>query len=92
MSRPDALKASLKWYRANLAPRLQESPPKLPPVEVPTPDIWSSNNHYLDGEPMKVSGQFVRARWRCEQLDDASHWIPVDAPDRLNQLLIEWLS
>ena len=24
-----------------------------------------------------------------EQIDDASHWIPLDAPDRLNQLLIE---
>jgi pimeloyl-ACP methyl ester carboxylesterase len=47
---------------------------------------------YLDGERMKMSGQFVRARWRYEQLDDASHWIPLDAPDRLNQLLIEWLT
>jgi len=92
LSRPDALKASLNWYRANLAPRLPESPPKLPPVEVPTLGIWSSNDRYLDGERMKMSGQFVRARWRYEQLDDASHWIPLDAPDRLNQLLIEWLS
>jgi len=92
LSRPDALKASLNWYRANLAPRLPESPPKLPPVEVPTLGVWSSNDHYIDGERMKISGQFVRARWRYEQLDDASHWIPLDAPDRLNQLLIEWLS
>jgi pimeloyl-ACP methyl ester carboxylesterase len=29
--------------------------------------------------------------WRYEQIDDASHWIPLDAPDRLNRLLIEWL-
>ena len=26
-----------------------------------------------------------------EQIDGASHWIPLDASDRLNQLLIEWL-
>ena len=51
----------------------------------------SSNDHYLDGERMRTSGQFVKARWRYEQIDDASHWIPLDAPDRLNQLLIEWL-
>ena len=91
LSRPDALKASLNWYRANVAPHLPESPRKLPPVEAPTLGIWSSNDHYLDGERMKMSGQFVKARWRYEQIDDASHWIPLDAPDRLNRLLIEWL-
>ena len=91
LSRPDALKASLNWYRANLAPRLPESPPKLPPVEAPTLGIWSSNDHYLDGERMKMSGRFVNGPWRYEQIDDASHWIPLDAPDRLNQLLMEWL-
>jgi pimeloyl-ACP methyl ester carboxylesterase len=92
LSRPGALRASLNWYRANLAPRLPASPPKLPPVEAPTLGIWSSNDHYLDGERMKMSGQFVKGPWRYEQIDDASHWIPLDAPDRLNQLLIEWLS
>jgi pimeloyl-ACP methyl ester carboxylesterase len=39
-----------------------------------------------------LSGQFIRARWRYDQLDDATHRIPLDAPDRLNQLLIEWLT
>jgi len=92
LSRPEALRVSLNWYRANLAPHLPESPPKLPPVEAPTLGIWSSNDHYLDGERMKMSEQFVKARWRYQQVDDASHWIPLDAPDRLNQLLIEWLS
>jgi pimeloyl-ACP methyl ester carboxylesterase len=91
LSRPDALKASLNWYRANAAPRLPESPLELPPVEAPTLGIWSSNDHYLDGERMKMSGRFVKGPWRYEQIDDASHWIPLDAPGRLNQLLIEWL-
>src|SRR5260370_12449814 len=36
LSRPDALRASLNWYRANLAPRPTEPPPTLPPVEAPT--------------------------------------------------------
>src|SRR5579864_1541853 len=91
LSRPGALKASLNWYRANLAPRLPEPPPKLPPVEAPTLGIWSSNDHYLDGERMKMSGRFVKGPWRYEQIDGASHWIPLDAPDRLNALLLDWL-
>jgi pimeloyl-ACP methyl ester carboxylesterase len=24
-------------------------------------------------------------------IEDASHWIPLDAPDRFNQLLLGWL-
>ena len=92
LSRPGALKASLNWYRANLAPRLPEPPPNLPPVEAPTLVIWSSHDHYLDGERVKMSERFVKGTWRYEQIDDVSHWIPLDAPDRLNQLLFEWLS
>jgi pimeloyl-ACP methyl ester carboxylesterase len=91
LSRPNALTASLNWYRANLAPRMPGSPPNLPPVEAPTLGIWSTNDHYLDGEPMKMSGRFVNGPWRYEQIDGASHWIPLDASDQLNQLLIEWL-
>ena len=60
-------------------------------MEAPTLGIWSSNDDYLDGERMKISGRYVKGPWRYEQIDDASHWIPLDAPDRLNQLLLEWL-
>jgi pimeloyl-ACP methyl ester carboxylesterase len=45
----------------------------------------------MDGERMKMSGRFVKGPWRYEQIDGASHWIPLDASDRVNQLLIEWL-
>jgi pimeloyl-ACP methyl ester carboxylesterase len=82
---------ALNWYRANLAPRLPGLTPNLPPVQAPTLGIWSTNDHYLDGERMKMSGRFVKGPWRYEQIDGASHWIPLDAFDRLNQLLIEWL-
>jgi pimeloyl-ACP methyl ester carboxylesterase len=91
LSRPGALTASLNWYRANLAPHKPGPPPDLQPVVTPTLGIWSTNDHYLDGERMKMSGRFVKGPWRYEQIEGASHWIPLDAPDRLNQLLIEWL-
>src|ERR1700692_1926180 len=73
LSRPDALKASLNWHRANLAPRLPKSPRMLPPVEAPTLGIWSSNDHYLDGERMKMSGSLLKGRLAYDQIDDASH-------------------
>jgi pimeloyl-ACP methyl ester carboxylesterase len=91
LSRPGALTASLNWYRANLAPRMPRPPVTLPPVTAPTMGIWSSGDHYLDGAGLQNSGAFVQAPYRYEEIPDVSHWVPVDAPDRLNELLVDWL-
>jgi pimeloyl-ACP methyl ester carboxylesterase len=92
LSRPGALTATLNWYRANLAPRLPGPPPELPPVTAPTLGIWSDGDRYLDGARMRASGDFVQAPWRYEEIPGATHWIPLDAPDRLNELLLDWMS
>jgi pimeloyl-ACP methyl ester carboxylesterase len=91
LSRPGALTASLNWYRANLAPRMPRPPMTLPPVTAPTMGIWSTGDHYLDGAGLRNSSPFVQAPWRYEEIPDVSHWVPVDAPDRLNELLLDWL-
>ena len=92
LSRPGALTASLNWYRANLAPRMPGAAPDLPPVRVPTMGIWSTGDHYSDGERMEKSGALVEAEWRHEVIEGASHWIPLDAPNQLNALLLDWLA
>ena len=91
LSRPGALTASLNWYRANLAPRMPGPAPALPPVTAPTLAIWSTEDHYLDGERMKKSAAFVAGPWRYEEIPGASHWVPLDAPEKLNELLLDWL-
>lgn len=92
LSRPGALTASLNWYRANLAPRMPGPAPSPPPVQAPTLGIWSDRDHYLDGERMRRSGEFVDGPWRYEEIAGASHWVQLDAPDRVNELLADWLS
>ena len=91
LSRPGALTASLNWYRANAEPRLPGPAPKLPPVTAPTLAIWSTGDHYLDGERLRKSAEFVEGPWRYEEIAGASHWVPLDAPERLNELLLDWL-
>ena len=93
LSRPGALTASFNWYRANLAPRPPGAGPvgDMPIVKAPTLAIWSSNDYYLTEERMLMSEKFVAGPWRYERIEGASHWIPLDAPDRLNTLLLEWL-
>jgi pimeloyl-ACP methyl ester carboxylesterase len=92
LSRPGSLTASLNWYRANVAPQLPRRAPALPPVAAPTLGIWSTGDHYLDGERMKSSAGFVSGPWRYEEIPGASHWVPLDAPEALNELLLDWLS
>jgi pimeloyl-ACP methyl ester carboxylesterase len=91
LSRPGALTAALNWYRANLAPRLPGPLPELPPVTVPTMGVWSDGDYHLDGERMAMSGDLVSGPWRHEVIANSSHWISIDAPDRLNELLLDWL-
>jgi pimeloyl-ACP methyl ester carboxylesterase len=91
LSRPGALTASLNWARANLAPHMPGAAPVPSPVTVPTMGIWSTGDHHLDGVRMARSGDFVSGPWRHEVISDASHWIPFDAPDQLNELLLDWL-
>ena len=38
---------------------------------------------------MVNSADYVEAPWRYERIEDASHWIPYDAPERMADLLIE---
>ena len=92
LARPGALTAALNWYRASLDPRgeLGHSRP-FPSVSVPTLGIWSSGDDYLVEESMVRSAEHVTGPWRYERIDGASHWIQLDAPERLNELLLEFL-
>lgn len=88
---PEALTASLNWYRANMAPEsLVEPPAKLPPVTVPTMGIMGRNDWALLPAQMENSAQYIAAEWRYE-LVDAAHWIQNEKPELFNELLLDWL-
>lgn len=92
LSEPGALTAALNWYRANIAPqRLLAPSAQLPPIHAPTMGIFSSGDIYLMEEAMEASAGFVQAPWRYERIEGATHWIPIDAPDQLNALLLDFL-
>lgn len=91
LSRPGALTAGLNWYRANLRPERELSPRPFPAVAAPTLGIWSSGDNYLTEAPMLRSAQHVTGPWRYERIEGASHWLQLDAPERVNELLLEFL-
>jgi pimeloyl-ACP methyl ester carboxylesterase len=66
-------------------------PPPGPPVRVPTLGICGAHDIALLADRIAASGSHVRAPWRFVLFEDAGHWIPLECPDQLNQLLIEFL-
>lgn len=92
LARPGALEAGLNWYRANNAPAVELEPTGMfPPVLAPTLGVWSSGDKAMDEVTMTSSAKYVTGPWRYERIEGASHWIPLDAADRLNELLLEFL-
>jgi pimeloyl-ACP methyl ester carboxylesterase len=89
LSRPGRLTAGMNYYRANsnlIVPR------RYPPALVPVLGIWSSGDQFLTEAQMVNSQRYVQAPWRYERIDGANHWIPLTAPGKLNDLLLDYLS
>lgn len=87
LSREGRLTAGLNWYRAN---GLGVIFGNFPNVHVPVLGIWSTGDRFLAQDQMKNSARYVNADWHYEKIDGSSHWISLDAPDRLNALLLDY--
>jgi pimeloyl-ACP methyl ester carboxylesterase len=91
-SEPDALTAALNWYRANVpVQRLLGGTPPLPPVAAPTMGVFGTADVALTEEQMVKSASKVSGPWRYERLEGIGHFIPLDAADQLNKLLLDFL-
>ena len=93
LAEPGALTPALNWYRANLPVQAilgRGGGPQLPMIKADTLGIWSTGDLYLTEEAMTRSSERVQGTWRYERFE-GSHWVPLDQPDRLNQLLVDFL-
>lgn len=87
---PDgALTADLGWYRANRRPSATLGPP-LPDVTVPALGLWTVEDHYLLPDYMLETYRYMRAPWRAERIDGASHFIMLDQPQRVTTLIVDF--
>ena len=59
----------------------------LPPLQARTLGLWSTGDVYLTERQMTDSPLD-----RYERIDGASHWMQLDAPDRVNDLILEHLT
>jgi pimeloyl-ACP methyl ester carboxylesterase len=95
LARPGALTAALNWYRANIpAERLGGAPLRrpLPPITCPVLGVWSDGDVACGEAQMLASRAAVTGPWRYERVTGAGHWIPLDAPDELAELLVDFVT
>ncbi len=87
LSTPEALGAALKWYRAADVTLVAG----MGPITVPTMYVWSTGDTALGREAAEATADFVEGPYRFEVLEGVTHWIPDQAADALDPLLLEHL-
>jgi pimeloyl-ACP methyl ester carboxylesterase len=88
-SQPGAAKALIDYYRA--AVRLG-SKQEIHPISAPTLVIWGQGDRYLGPTLAEPHHEDVPNLDRVERLPNASHWVHHDEAERVNELLVDFLS
>jgi pimeloyl-ACP methyl ester carboxylesterase len=79
-----AMEAALTWYRARGAIRTP-----LGPIRVPTLYIWGDADDTVGRTAAEGTVDFIAAPYRFEVLHGVGHFAAEQAPDRVNQLLLQ---
>jgi pimeloyl-ACP methyl ester carboxylesterase len=88
-----SLTPGLNYFRAIVNPEsFLGPPPALPPVQAPTLGVWSSGDFALTEAQMTRSAEHVAGPWRYARLEGPGHWMQLEAPERVNALLLDFLT
>lgn len=90
---PGQLTAAINYYRANSAPSnlVSDEPVKLPLIKVPTLLLYGEEDFAFAPEVWGKSGAWCSGPFRSVGLPGKSHWLPEEAPQEVNRLLLEHL-
>lgn len=93
LSRPGALVAALNWYRANSQPASLLKPKRdIPNFSHATLGIWGADDDHLVEEFITQTAAHTDGEWRYERISGAGHWIQIDQPVVLAELLVSHLA
>jgi epoxide hydrolase 4 len=88
VQQPGALTGGMNYYRA--AVRQPRGQSRTRPIQAPVLVIWGEQDRYL-GKELADPPKRLAPNARVERLPDASHWVQNDRPERVNQLLLDFL-
>lgn len=84
-SQPGALTAMINWYRCLFQLTPEEQPSKT--IDVPTLIIWGKQDPHLMWEMAEESASMC-TNGRVEFIEEATHWVLEDAPEKTTALMI----
>jgi epoxide hydrolase 4 len=88
-SQPGALTGAINYYRAALRRSPGKALAQMKPIEAQTLVIWGMLDRHLGSELAEPAPEWV-PNVRVERIPDATHWVQHDAPERVNELLVEF--
>ncbi|WP_437594422.1 alpha/beta fold hydrolase [Sorangium sp. So ce1000] len=89
-SQPGALTAMINYYRALFRPGSRRGKTRPPRVDTPVLVIWGEHDRHLGAELAAPNPALV-PNARVARVPDASHFVHYDRPEKVNQLLLEFL-
>jgi pimeloyl-ACP methyl ester carboxylesterase len=89
-AQPGAMGAAINYYRAAVRANPLAQAQTLRRVDIPTLVIWGDQDRYLGRELAEPDHAWV-PEVRVERIAEASHWVQADAPERVNQLMVDFL-
>jgi pimeloyl-ACP methyl ester carboxylesterase len=89
-SQPGALSGMIDYYRAALRRSPRKALAGMRPIEASTLVIWGERDSYLGSEMAEPESRWV-PHVRVERLPESAHWVQLDAPERVNELLVDFL-
>ena len=88
----EALDAAINWYRAPRVASGALALPDVPAVTVPTMYLWGDQDATVGRAAAEATADFVTGPYRFEVLKGVGHFITDQAPERTNELLLDWLT
>jgi pimeloyl-ACP methyl ester carboxylesterase len=89
--RAGGLTGGLNYYRALFRTNPLRTLRGIRRVDAPVLVVWGDQDRYLGAELAEPDPRLV-PNARVAHLPDASHWVQVDRPDRVNELLLDFLA
>jgi pimeloyl-ACP methyl ester carboxylesterase len=89
-SQPGALTGMINYYRAALRRSPRATLAAMKPIPAPTMVIWGMLDRHLGSELAEPAPEWV-PNLRMERIPQATHWVQHDAPERVNELLIDFM-
>jgi pimeloyl-ACP methyl ester carboxylesterase len=88
LSRSGRLTAAMNWYRANLLKIYTAA--DFGQVSIPVMGVWSADDIALAEDQMLNSERYVDNSFRYERIENCSHWIPLDEPQQVASLVLDF--